>query len=99
MLIARNPDQEFGKTETAFPGEGFLSAHVGEARIDEIFHLGLGGIAYADPERTWALSIYAHYEMYASQMGRNYTLGDGLPFEWSATAAEVTQRVRAAMDD
>jgi hypothetical protein len=22
-----------------------------------------------------------------------------IPFEWSATAAEVTQRVRAAMDD
>jgi hypothetical protein len=47
--------------------------------------LGLGGIAYADPERTWALSIYAHYEIYASQMGRNYTLGNDLPFEWSAS--------------
>ena len=47
--------------------------------------LGLGGIAYPDRERTWALSIYAHYEIYASQMGRNYTLGDDLPFEWSAS--------------
>jgi hypothetical protein len=30
--------------------------------------LGLGGVAYADPERTWALSILAHYVLYASQM-------------------------------
>jgi hypothetical protein len=47
--------------------------------------LGLGGIAYADPERTWALSLFAHYILYASQMGRNYTLGDQVPFEWAAS--------------
>lgn len=47
--------------------------------------LGLGGVVYADPGRTWALSILAHYMMYASQMGRNYTLGDAIPFEWSAS--------------
>jgi len=46
---------------------------------------GLGGIAYADAERTWALSIYSHYLMYASQIGRNYTLGDVVPFEWGAS--------------
>ena len=45
---------------------------------------GLGGIAYADAERTWSLSIYAHYVLYGSQMGRNYTLGDVVPFEWGA---------------
>ncbi len=45
---------------------------------------GLGGIAYADAAKTWSLSIYAHYLMYASQMGRNYTLGDVVPFEWGA---------------
>lgn len=45
---------------------------------------GLGGVAYADAERTWSLSIYAHYLLYASQMGRNYTLGDVVPFEWGA---------------
>jgi hypothetical protein len=45
---------------------------------------GLGGIAYADAERTWSLSIYAHYLLYGSQMGRNYTLGDVVPFEWGA---------------
>jgi hypothetical protein len=45
---------------------------------------GLGGVAYADAERTWSLSIYAHYLLYGSQMGRNYTLGDVLPFEWGA---------------
>ena len=47
--------------------------------------LGLGGIAYADPERTWALSIFTHVILYASQMGRNYTLGDQVPFEWAAS--------------
>jgi hypothetical protein len=45
---------------------------------------GLGGVAYADTERTWSLSLYAHYVLYASQMGRNYTLGDDLPLEWGA---------------
>jgi hypothetical protein len=45
---------------------------------------GLGAIAYADPERTWSLSIYTHYILYGSQMGRNYTLGDDVPFEWAA---------------
>src|SRR5258708_25930963 len=45
---------------------------------------GLGGVAYADAERTWPLSIYTHYLLYGSQMGRNYTLGDVVPFEWGA---------------
>jgi hypothetical protein len=45
---------------------------------------GLGGVAYADAERTWSLSIYAHYLLYGSQMGRNYTLGDVVPLEWGA---------------
>jgi hypothetical protein len=45
---------------------------------------GLGGVAYADTARTWSLSIYAHYLLYASQMGRPYTLGDVVPFEWGA---------------
>lgn len=49
--------------------------------------LGLGGTLYADPERTWALSMFAHYEMYASQDGRPYALGDEVPFEWSAAKA------------
>jgi hypothetical protein len=44
---------------------------------------GLGGVAYADRERTWSLSIYAHCELYGSQMGRNYTLGYAVPFEWA----------------
>jgi hypothetical protein len=43
--------------------------------------LGVGGIAYADAERTWALSIYSHFILYASQMGRNYTLGEQAPLE------------------
>jgi hypothetical protein len=43
---------------------------------------GLGGVVYADAERTWSLSIYVHYLLYGSQMGRNYTLGDEVPFEW-----------------
>ena len=47
--------------------------------------LGLGGIFYPDKERTWGLSIYSHYVLYASQIGRNYTLGDQIPFEWSAS--------------
>lgn len=46
--------------------------------------LGLGGVFYPDRERTWSLSIFAHYEMYASQDGRPYTLGDEVPFEWAA---------------
>jgi len=45
---------------------------------------GLGGIAYFDSERTWSLSIYSHYELYGSQMGRSYILGDDLPLEWGA---------------
>jgi hypothetical protein len=45
---------------------------------------GLGAVAYADPERSWSLSIYSHYLLYASQMGRDYTLGDVVPFEWGA---------------
>jgi hypothetical protein len=46
--------------------------------------LGLGGILYADVERTWSLSIFSHYETYSSQDGRPYTLGDEVPFEWGA---------------
>lgn len=46
---------------------------------------GLGGVAYADAERTWSLSIYSHYLLYASQMGRDYTLGNAIPFEWGAS--------------
>jgi len=45
---------------------------------------GLGGIAYADAARTWSLSIYTHYLLYASQLGAKYTLGDVVPFEWGA---------------
>jgi hypothetical protein len=45
--------------------------------------LGLGGIFYPDAARTWSLSVYSHYEMYASQMGRPYTLGDEAILEWS----------------
>jgi hypothetical protein len=45
---------------------------------------GLGAVAYADAERTWSLSVYSHYLMYASQIGRNYALGDVVPFEWGA---------------
>lgn len=45
---------------------------------------GLGGVAYADAAHTWSLSIYAHYLLYASQIGRDYTLGDEVPFEWAA---------------
>lgn len=33
--------------------------------------LGVGGIVYADAARTWGLSIYSHYVLYAAQMGRN----------------------------
>ncbi len=47
--------------------------------------LGLGGIVYADKARTWGLSIFSHYIFYASQMGRNYTYGDQIPIEWSAS--------------
>ncbi len=45
---------------------------------------GLGAVAYADPERTWSLSIYSHYLLYASQIERPYTLGDEVPLEWGA---------------
>jgi hypothetical protein len=31
---------------------------------------GLGGVGYTDEARTWSLSIYAHYLLYGSQMGR-----------------------------
>ena len=43
---------------------------------------GLGGILYPDAERTWSASVYAHYVLYGSQIGRSYTLGDVVPFEW-----------------
>jgi hypothetical protein len=43
---------------------------------------GLGGVFYPDAERTWSASVYAHYLLYGSQMGRNYTLGDDVPLEW-----------------
>jgi hypothetical protein len=49
--------------------------------------LGLGGVLYPDREHTWSLSIFSHYEMYASQDGRPYTLGDEVPFEWAAGKA------------
>lgn len=45
---------------------------------------GLGAVVYADREKTWSLSIYSHYLLYASQIGRPYTLGDEVPFEWGA---------------
>lgn len=43
---------------------------------------GLGGVVYADTKHTWALSIYSHYLLYGSQMGRHYKLGNVMPFEW-----------------
>ena len=49
--------------------------------------LGLGGVFYPDAEHLWSLSIFSHYEMYASQDGRPYTLGDEVPFEWAAGKA------------
>ena len=72
---------------------GFLAptgAYNSKARLNIGFghwsgELGLGGVAYADPERTWGLSVFAHYMMYSSQQGRNYTLGNAVPFEWSAS--------------
>jgi hypothetical protein len=45
---------------------------------------GLGGVVYADKARTWSVSIYSHYLLYASQIGRDYTLGDEVPLEWGA---------------
>lgn len=45
---------------------------------------GLGAVAYADAARTWSLSVYAHYLLYGSQIGRPYTLGDEVPLEWGA---------------
>ncbi len=45
---------------------------------------GLGGVAYADAEHTWSLSIYSHYLLYGSQLGNKYELGDVVPFEWGA---------------
>jgi hypothetical protein len=45
---------------------------------------GAGVVGYADEAHTWSLSMFAHYLLYASQMGRNYTLGDEVPFEWAA---------------
>jgi hypothetical protein len=45
---------------------------------------GLGMVLYPDVEKTWSLSIYTHYVLYASQIGRPYTLGDVIPFEWGA---------------
>jgi hypothetical protein len=45
--------------------------------------LGLGGVFYPDCERTWSLSLFAHYETYSSQQGRPYTRGDEVPFEWA----------------
>lgn len=44
---------------------------------------GAGAVAYADDAHTWSLSISSHYLLYGSQMGRNYTLGDEVPFEWA----------------
>ena len=45
---------------------------------------GLGAVLYPDVEHTWSLSIYTHYLLYASQLGRPYRLGDVVPFEWGA---------------
>ncbi len=45
---------------------------------------GAGWVLYPDDEHAWSLSINAHYMLYASQIGRPYTLGDEVPFEWAA---------------
>jgi hypothetical protein len=45
---------------------------------------GLGMVLYPDVEHTWSLSVYTHYLLCASQIGRPYTLGDVIPFEWGA---------------
>jgi hypothetical protein len=62
--------------------------------------LGLGGIVYADAECTWGLSIYSHNILYASQMGRNYTLGDqssnGVPAKLSSWVTGYSRRRRSA---
>jgi hypothetical protein len=38
---------------------------------------GLGAVAYADPQRTWSVSIYSHYLLYASQIGFGWCLPFG----------------------
>lgn len=44
---------------------------------------GAGAVFYPDEEHTWSLSIYSHYVLYGSQIGRPYMLGDAIPFEWA----------------
>ena len=62
------------------PYNSYARLNIGFGHWTGVF--GIGGILYADAERTWSLSIYTHYLLYGSQMGRNYTLGDVVPFEW-----------------
>ncbi|MFZ0889257.1 MAG: transporter [Candidatus Binataceae bacterium] len=64
------------------PYRSDATVNIGDGHWTGVF--GLGGTAYADADRTWSLSIYAHYLLYGSQMGRSYTLGDVVPFEWGA---------------
>ena len=74
----------------AVVSSGFMTP-AGAYNSDELLNIGfghwsgmfgLGGIFYPDAEHTWSASVYAHYMLYGSQMGRNYTLGDEVPFEW-----------------
>jgi hypothetical protein len=64
------------------PYNGNARLNIGTGNAAGMF--GLGGVAYADAEHTWALSIYTHYLRYSSQMYKNYTLGDVVPLEWGA---------------
>ncbi len=64
------------------PYKSDTAVNIGYGHWTGVF--GLGGIAYADAERTWSLSIYCHYLLYGSQIGRSYTLADVVPFEWGA---------------
>jgi hypothetical protein len=56
--------------------------NIGFGHWTGVFGAGVAG--YADEAHTWSLSMFAHYLLYGSQMGRNYTLGDEVPFEWAA---------------
>jgi hypothetical protein len=64
------------------PYRSGVAVNIGYGHWTGVF--GLGGVAYADVGHTWSLSIYAHYLLYGSQIGRSYTLGDVVPLEWGA---------------
>lgn len=74
------PTGETSRSNSAAPGKDFWTLMT-----------TAGGTVYLDPEKTWAASVLARYEVHSEKEDRDITPGDDFHFEWglSKTLARV----------